>query len=305
MDGYFPLFVELIRRDDWDNQYAEILYEHEILHIYHRAYHILNEAGAVYCQGGTMWNGEPILNVNENYLKKHPITDLEGNLVDLNRIDSDRIILVPEMYYGRGVITQFIGQGYEAVFIDDEQVIFDYSIDWSFHGKPAQPYLIAVLKDTAFRLEASPLDYVFIDGDINELLRGTHFHNKIIVTTVGDELSRIRDWHSREAREHIMVMVPTFALVLVIIAQYAFLFSKVFRKRIYARKIMGHGQLRIYSQLLLESSLAVFAAISIVWYLQLDIRLFMVVLILEVAVYLAAVAISQWKRSTVYDYYTT
>jgi len=98
-------------------------------------------------------------------------------------------------------------------------------------------------------------------------------------------------------------MAPTFALVLIIIVQYSYLFSKVFKKRIYAKKIMGHNPFRILLRLLLESSLAVVVAIFVAWYVGFDFRLLMLVILFDIFVYLAIVAISQWRHSLVFDYY--
>ena len=301
-DGHTSLMMHIFVEVGIGNVEPNIVYEHQVLYEYHRAFRILNEAGAILCQYLPGFNEIPSgLLVNENYLAKHPVRDLHGNLVNLSQIDSDVVHLVPEIHfsYAESLLTQ----GYEVVIIDNEQDLFDYSLSWSFLGVSSQPYYIMVYKDSAFRLDASPFRDVFIDDDINELLRETSFYNRILVSTVGDELNSIREWRLQEIVNHMLVMIPTFALILVIIIQYSYLYSKVYRKRIYARKIMGHSQLRIFSQLLIESSLAVFVVASIAWYLELDIRLLAVVMLLDILVYLTVVAISQWKHSLVYDYY--
>jgi hypothetical protein len=65
---------------------------------------------------------------------------------------------------------------------------------------------------------------------------------------------------------------------------------------------MGHHPLRNLSQLLLESILAVIASISIAWYLSVDFRLLLVVILFDLAVYLVVVAWFTWKDSLVFDY---
>ena len=301
-DGHFSFLMNLAISDDWDNIGPDDIYEHEILYLYHHAYRVLNEAGAIYCEGSMMFDETPLLIVNENYLAKHPIHDTSGNTVDLSNIGFSEVFLVPEIYMSQGFSSMFSEYGYGFIEVNNEQSLYDYSLNWRSNGIPSQPYLVFVRMDSLFVVEASPLRNVFINGDINETLRDTYFHNKILVSTVGDELNLIREWHMSRIIEHLMVMIPSFALLLVIVIQFSYLYLKVFKKRIYAKKIMGHNQFRIYSQLLLESCLAVVAAFSISLYLQLDLRLFIGVLVLEVIVYLVVVAISLWKHSIVYDY---
>ena len=302
-DGYSTLFMELIMEVGIDNIDPDIIYEHELLYEYHRAFRILNEAGAIFCQSSEMFSGEPLLVVNENYVAKHSIRDLYGDLVDLSQGDSDIVFLIPEIYLERGFVTSLINSGDEIVVIENDQSMFDYSLGWRVWGLPSQQYALMVYRDTAFRFDASPFHFVFIDDDINELLSDTSFYDRILVSTVGDELNRIREWHLHEVTDHIMMMAPTFALVLIIIVQYSYLFLKVFKKRIYAKKIMGHNPLRIFSRLLLESSLAVVVAIFVAWYVGFDFRLLMMIILFDIFVYLAIVAISQWRHSLVFDYY--
>jgi len=305
MAGYFGGEYYSVLRYLWTevgirNVVPEIIYEHPILYEYHRAFHILNKAGAIFCRGIILSGGRPGLLVNENFLERHPVQDINGNEVSLHQSKSDAIYLIPEMYMDVGFSGNLFNQEDEVIIIKNEQNIFDYSLEWIWAGIPTQPYIIRVYRDTAFRLDASPFRHMFFDGDFNGLLRDTSFYNRILVSTVGEELNRVRELHTREATEHILVMTPTFALVLVIIIQYSYLYSKVYQKRIYAQKIMGYSSLRIFSRLLFESSLAVIVAISVVWYLQLDIRLLVGVLMLEVIAYLATVAYSQWRQSLVY-----
>jgi len=303
-DGYFAAIMEITGTADWDSIDSEMLYEYDVLYEYQRAFRILNEAGAIFSQGSSGMGGVPPgLVVNENYLAKHLVRDVYGHYVDLSHSVSEIIYLIPEMYLGSGYVENLISLDYEIVIIKNDQVLFDYSLLWDFTGIPTQPYTLRVFRDNSFRLEASPLTFVFVDGDINALLRDTSFYNRILVSSIENELNRIRERHTQEIVEHILVMAPTFALILVIILQYSYLYSKVYKKRIYAKKIMGHSPFKTFLPLLIESSLAVVAAISIVWYLQLDIRLLLMVLIMEIAVYLAVVAASAWKHSTAYDYY--
>lgn len=303
-DGYSTVFSEIVRNTDWENIGLEIIYEHDILYEYQRAYRVLNDAGGIYCRGGRMWSGEPLLNVNENYLDIHPVTDLYGNLVDLNQFDADVVYFIPEIYMGRDFIELWIDHGYKIIFVNNEQYLYDYSLDWSFSASdiPSQPYIVTVFKNTAFRLDASPFQNVFFNGDINNRLYDTHFYDRILVSTVGDELIRIREKHLQDLLNHIFVIIPTFGLVLVIIVQYSYLYLKSYKKRIYIGKLMGYNLFRVFSQLLLESSLAIVVAMSIVWYFQLDIRLLIGVLLLEIFVYLAVVATSRWNQSIAHEY---
>ena len=302
-DGHTTLLRELSHDLDFKNIDPDIIYEHDLIYEYHRAYHILNEAGAIFSQGTIMYSGEHGLVGNENYLAKHPIRDLDGHWIDLERVDADVIYLIPEIYQERSFVVDRINQGYEVMIINNEQVIFDYSLAWNFFGIPTHPYFLRIYRDTAFRIETSPFHFVFVEGDINELLKDTSFYNRILVSTVGEELNRIREQHLHEMRDHFMVMIPTFSLILVIIIQYSYLYLKVYKKRIYAKKINGHSPFHIFLHLLSESSFAVVAAIIVAWYVGMDLRLLMAVIGIDILVYLAVVAISCWKHSLVFDYY--
>jgi len=296
-DGYGILWLNLLR-EYGDEITLDIIREHELMYEYFQEYHILRDAGAIYCQGGKMMGGEALLTVNENYLRRHPVYDFDGNAVDISSFDADIVFLVPERYMDRWFVEMWQEEGYEIFSIPNEQNLFDYSLSWrsSFGQSINATYIVCVLTNDYFMFDASPFTNVFFDGDINEALRGTRFHNRIIVSTVGDELSRISELYIGYILDEILVLVPSYLLVLVIIIQYAYLYLKAYGKRIYAKNIMGHSPFRIFTGLLVESSLAVAAAISIVWYLGLDIRLLALVLVMEVAVYLGIVAMSRHKN---------
>jgi len=305
-DGYHSLLIDLFRRIDvQQNVDPNIIYEYEILYEYHRAYRLLNDAGAIFCYGTGEFGGLPsILTVNENYLAKHPVKDVYGNIVDLRQNTSDIIYLVPEIHLNSSFVQDLAALGYDIMVIGNEQTVIDYSLGWQlFDNISEQPYIINVFTDAAFFLDASPFSSVFIDADFNELMRDTIFYDKILISTVGSELRQIRERHIQETLEHIFVMVPIYALILVIIIQYSYLYSKVFNKRIYVQKTMGHNPFRIFAQMLFESCLAVLVVVSIGWYLQLDIRLLLMVLAMEVVVYLAVVAKPARKHSFGHNYY--
>ena len=300
-DGYLTLMINLSREFITDVD-PSIIYEHDILYQYHLAYRILNEAGAILSDSSTFTSGEPVLNVNENYIRKHHIIDLDGNIVDLSQTTSDRVYLVPQIYLERTFVRDIISRGSAIIPIKNEQTVFDYGLGWRFWGIEKNPYVISVTRDSAFVLWASPLQDVFFDGDFNELLRETVFYNRMTISTVGYELNQIRNGHITELMNHTFAIVPNLLLVSVIIIQYSYLFLKVYKKRLYANKIMGHNPLRNLSQLLLESILAVIASILIAWYLRVDFRLIAVVVLLDLAVYLIVVAWFTWKDSLVFDY---
>lgn len=294
-DGYASLFMSL----DFNDPNPEAIYENELLYEYHQAYRILNEAGAIFSRGTILFSGEGVLDVNENFLIQHPILDADGDVVDLSENDFDFVYLIPESFMERGIASEPLSRGHEVIFIRDEQDVFDYSLAWGFNGLPTGPYVISVFSDNHFRLDASPFN-LFIDDDVNELLSETFFHNRILVSTLGDELSQIRAYRLDGIIESLWVMVPILVLVVVIIIQYSYLYAKVYQKRIYTRKLVGHHPFSIFFQLLVESSLAVIAAISVIWYLRLDLRLFILILVFDMMVYLGTVFL-QSRRSLVLD----
>ena len=303
-DGYDTLLMELLRFGAGAPPDPAIIYEHNLLYEYHRAHQILMDAGAIFVQSSALFMGEPVLIVNENYLFTHPIRDLYGNFVCLSDFTADSVYLVPEIYSNERFIAGMIERGDQIVIIDNEQAVFDYTLfwRWQFGNIPIQPYIIHVFRDDVFRLTASPFNFVFYDGDFNGILYDTIFYNRIVISTMADELQQIRSSQIDDVIEHVLVMLPMLLLVLMIIIQYSYLYLKTYQKRVYTRKLVGHNQFAIFSHLLIESSLAVLAAVSVAWYLRLDFMLLFTVILFDFAVYLVTIAVSKWKHSLTAEY---
>ncbi|MDR2599283.1 MAG: hypothetical protein LBC73_03305 [Oscillospiraceae bacterium] len=300
-NGYGSLLMEIVMSASGGDITEEMVFEHELLYEYQRAYRILNEAGAIFSQNSSSFDEILILTINENYMAKHPIRNTDGSLVNTDQFESEITLLVPEIHINNDFIINMVVPHYSIIEIDNEQILYDYSLGWGFYGVPEQPYIIMAFTDAAFRFDASPFRSVFIDFDFNETLKNTPFYDRILISTVGNELNRIRAYHTREAAEHLLVMIPIYVLILLIIIQYSYFYNKAYQKRIFVQRIMGYNPFRIYLQMLFESSLIVLMIISIGWYLQLDVRLLLMVLVLEVIVYLTVVMISR-KKSLVYNY---
>jgi len=291
-NGHMNLMMTL--RYDSD---SSIIYEHEVLYEFHNAYRILNEAGAIRVSATAMFSGEPVINVNENFLRKYPIIDLDGNVIDLASYTGDFVNLIPEDYQGRAFVRDMYNRGETVIYIQNEQVIFDYSLDWASWGLVRRPYVISVRMDSSFDLWTTPFRNVFFDGDFNELLRDTMFYNRIHISTVGYELNRVRTRQMVQIRDHLFVLTPILALVMLISIQYSYLYVKVYQKRIYTNQIMGHNDFRIFWQLFVELMIGVLASMAIAWYLGIDFRLLMFIIILDLIVYLAVIGWSKFGKS--------
>jgi len=289
-DGYDLLkyLEELSQSRDPD-----IINNHELLYEYHQAYRILNNAGAIFCKSYNPYGNDSGIMVNENYIKKYPIKDIDGNWIDIDQIDADVVYLIPEYYFeyhtGEFYLSDpFDNINYEMIVIDNKQEIFNYSPFWEYEFIQ-RPHMITLYKDTAFRLDASIFNDVYIDADIKELLKSTPFNDKIVVSSLGDELAFQRERMIKNVLDEVRFVLPTFALILLIIIQYTYLYLKEFSQQIFIRKLLGHNPIRIYGGLLLESSFAVIAAAFIALLRKNDIRLFLFVMGMEVLVYLITV----------------
>lgn len=297
-DGYLTLMMNL-SRSEIDELGSDIFDEHAILYTYHNAYRILNEAGAISVQRMDFFSGEPVMNVNENFIRKHPIMDLEGNVIDLTDRTEEFIYLVPEHYKGRGFVGDLYHRDETVIYIQNEQTIFDYSLGWGWasRGMVRHPYVITVRMDHAFDIWITPFRQVFFDGDFNELLQETDFYNRIEISTVGDELNRIRDRHLTQIREHLFLLIPILSLVVLISIQYSYLYVKVYQKRIDTNQMMGHSEFRMFWSLFVELTIGVLAAMSLAWYLNIDFRLLIAIILLDFIVYLGVIGWSRFRKN--------
>jgi len=289
-DGYdlFKYWEEFSQSRDID-----IVNHDDLLYEYHQAYQILNEAGAIFCKSYELYGNDSGIMVNENYIKKHPIKDIDGNWIDIDRIDADVIYLIPEFYFeyhtGEFYLSDpFDNANYEMIVIDNKQEIFNYSPFWEYEFIQ-RPLMITLYKDTAFRLDASIFRDVYIDTDIKELLKSTPFNDKIVISSLGEEFAYQRERMIKNILDEVRFVLPTLALILVITIQYAYLYLKEFSQRIFIRKLLGHNPFRIYGGLVLESGFAVIVAAFITLLRKNDIRLFVFLMGVEVLVYLLIV----------------
>jgi hypothetical protein len=292
-NGHNTLIWDSFTQGKIDEMGPDSIYEHQILYEYHNAYRLLNEAGAILTNTSTFFSGEPVMTVNENFIIKHPIINLDGNIVDLSHRQEDIIHLVPEDYKGRGFVRDAYRRDEGVIYIQNEQILFDYSLEWQFSGIVRRPYVVSVRMDSAFDLWITPFRNVFFNGDFNELLQDSSFYNRIEISTVGDELNQVRDRHMLQIREHLFVIIPIFLLVMLISIQYTYLYIKVYQKRIYANQMMGHHELRILWPLFVELTIGVLASMALAWYLRIDFRLLFFIILLDFIVYLGAMV---WLR---------
>lgn len=269
---------------------VDVVNRYELLNEYHEAYQILDEAGAIYCRSYKLMGDDSGIYVNENYIKKHPIRDIDGNWIDIEQIDTDVLYLIPKCYADKYTGEFYLSdpyenEDYEMIVIDNEQEIFNYNPEWKYDFLQ-RPHMITLYKDAAFRLNASIFNDVFIDSDISALLKNTRFYDKIVIKSLEDEFAFFGRWALKNVMDGLKYILPTFALTLVIIIQYAYLYLKECSGRIFIQKIFGYNPFRIYSGLLLESGFAVAVAAFISLYRKDDIRLFPLVMGMEILAYL-------------------
>lgn len=291
-DGHFSTVLEILNEQGEDLD-PSLIYDHELILQYHQAFGILNEAGAVMSFGGLLLSGDPVLNVNENFLRRHPILGIDGEVIDLSRTAAHRVYLVPESQKGRPSLNLMRGADVELFYIQENQEVFDYSLDWAMWGIVDSPYIISVQMDSAFDLQASPFGSLFYEGDINERLSETPFFQRIRISTIGDELNAVRTRHLLQLREHLVVVIPLVLMIIFISSQFAYLYTQVYLKRILASKVMGYSDFYIWRHLLAELVIGIFAAMSIARYLRMDFRWLFAVIILDIAVYLGTMT---WSR---------
>jgi len=299
--------------DFFMNQDREIIYRNQALYNYHYAFGVLNERGALLSESFTISEQESGLMVNENFLERFPLVDAYGTYIDFRQFDVELIYFVPEYYLNEGFQAfDFWGEerrdyffiwdsyynnhgntNFAVVVIRNEQEIFDF-IPHSFTREfLARPYMITLFRESSFHLNRNIFFNLFYEGDINEVLYGTAFYERVVISTMEDEMAWVIGRVIGGFLENLFLLAITLALVLAIIIQYVYLYTKVFQKRILIMRSMGIHPLRIHYRLLLESATAVVAAIMISLFLDLDIRFLLLILFFDFASYLM---VSLWKR---------
>lgn len=276
-----------------------IIYSYDILYEYQRAYQILNDADAILCVKGQPYPGVTEITVNENYLKKYPITSVDGQVIDIDTMDADIIYFIPEYYYSSGSsyadLDNSRGMGdenYEVVKISNKQNIYIFDA-WNYESLQ-KPCAIVLYKNNTFRLETSIFWSVYSEHDINELLKDTWFYNKIVVSTVGKSAAYSRQLLMNSLKYDLLLIVLSLVLILMLIVQNAYLYGKVYASRIFARKIMGHNPFLISGKLIIESGSAVVLAFIVYMIKKADVRLLLIVAGIEMLVYLVTV-LASWK----------
>jgi len=298
VDDYDPItyFIEFFQ--DYD---ANIIYRHPPLYNYHEAYWKLNDAGAILSKSQSMFDWDATLIVNENFLRKYPIIDIMGDYIRIEDFTSDIVFLIAEsnidLIHEQFFTQHALQQSYEIIVISDQQEFFNFTFNWWFDTMYfSLPHNFFVYTDTSFRIDTTIFQEVFFNGDVNDILRDTVFYNRIYTPSMQEELQRIRHQRWILIQNDLVYVIPTIMLASLIISQYAYLFIKVFTKQIFVKNVLGYNPARIMIRLLLESSLAVFIAIIIAVFNQLDYRLLLMVLALDILVYLIAIVFTQKRR---------
>jgi len=277
-DGYIDLMRSLASRQ----VDSTVLHDYPLLYEYYQAYSILNKAGAIFISSGNFISGEPILNVNENFLEKYEIFDLYGNRVLPSDIIYDVIYLIPQFYKDEPKINELITYGNQILLVETTENIFDYTLRWSSFGLVEIPYIIRIRSNDYFYLHANPFHSVFFDGDFNEILQGTRFYNRIEISTVGYELEILRSGHNRIFREKVASILVYLVLALVVSVQYSYFYKKYNFQSLEIKRIMGYKPFRVYESLIVELMVNNTLLVVISHYLGVDFILLTPFIVLDI-----------------------
>ena len=300
-DGYWDILNQASLSLE-DNDISDVIYENELLTKYHEAYDVLNDNGAIFCREahfmiiGNENNNNlpepkyPGLMVNTNYLNSFPIYDKERNIItesDINNSNSQVSYLIPETIYNTYAIDQIIGDmynnSYQVIPIADNQNFVDFTASLMQFDIPEKS-IIMVYSDCAFKLDKSPIDGMFVNDDMNEILKDTYFYNKLEIQNVGDEIQLILKSKIATILHHMTFVVPSLVLLIIIIIQYSYLYTKVYSKRIYTKYLLGISVSKIFFDLFLESSIVYLLPLAIAYRMENTIYLVTGLIVLDILV---------------------
>ena len=142
----------------------------------------------------------------------------------------------------------------EKLYIQDDQ---SNAVDFSLLDnmlETTSPLFYVVYSDDAFRLGKKVTNFVYLDVDQQDIL--TSVHNGINLELVNSN-ERIQERLQLLTKELLLqgaVFIPSGMLILLIMAEYTYLYLLSFRQRIFVRRVQGTSFFRVYLRLFTELS---------------------------------------------------
>lgn len=250
-DGYDEASIE----EDYKNKKT---IQNEMYYVHLNEYEMINKAGGIFYQKGVIPIGEklqPYAEVNLNYIKRFALRMQDGSRVKLkNKKDTVYILLPVSMKNTDVSAIETYGNQIEKLYIQDDQSnAGDFSLLDNMLETTSRLFYV-VYSDDAFRLGKKVTNFVYLDVDQQDIL--TSVHNGINLELVNSN-ERIQERLQLLTKELFLqgaVFIPSGMLILLIMAEYTYLYLLSFRQRIFVRRVQRTSFFRVYLRLFTELS---------------------------------------------------
>jgi len=264
-DGYrFDGYDEESIEEDYRNKKP---IQNEMYQVHRKEYEKINKAGGIYYRKDVIPKGEelqPYAEVNLNYTKRFPLRKQDGSPVELTNTKNTVYILLPESLKHVDVsYLETYGNRVEKLYIQEEQTdAVDFSLLDSMLDT-ASPMFYVVYSDDAFRLGKKVTNFVYLDADKLSTLTSVHNGEHLELVNSRERVQQRMQTLARELLLQGMVFVPSALLILLVMAEYTYLYLLSFRQRIFVRQVQGASFFRVYLRLFTELSAPFVFAIAL------------------------------------------
>ena len=264
-DGYrFDGYDEESIEEDYRNKKP---IQNKMYRVHRKEYEKINKAGGIYYRKDVIPKGEelqPYAEVNLNYTKRFPLRKQDGSPVELTNTKDTVYILLPESLKHVDVsYLETYGNRVEKLYIQEEQTdAVDFSLLDSMLDT-ASPMFYVVYSDDAFRLGKKVTNFVYLDADKLSTLTSVHNGEHLELVNSRERLQQRMQTLARELLLQGMVFVPSALLILLVMAEYTYLYLLSFRQRIFVRRVQGASFFRVYLRLFTELSAPFVFAIAL------------------------------------------
>lgn len=264
-DGYrFDGYDEESIEEDYRNKKP---IQNEMYQVHRKEYEKINKAGGIYYRKDVIPKGEelqPYAEVNLNYTKRFPLRKQDGSPVELTNTKDTVYILLPESLKHVDVsYLETYGNRVEKLYIQEDQTdAVDFSLLDSMLDT-ASPMFYVVYSDDAFRLGKKVTNFVYLDADKLSTLTSVHNGEHLELINSRERVQQRMQTLARELLLQGMVFVPSALLILLVMAEYTYLYLLSFRQRIFVRRVQGTSFFRVYLRLFTELSAPFVFAIAL------------------------------------------
>lgn len=225
---------------------------------YRKDYERINAAGGLYYRKDYLQDKDilyPYAEVNMNYVKRFLIQDVNGQTVHLKDKKNTVYVLLPKSLSNLNITDiEMYGNHMEKIIIADEQKkALDLDlIQGNLHSTMPITYL--VYSDSAFRLGKQVTNGMYLDAPQQALLRSVYQGKHLEIMRSKDQVQDIVSTLNQTIFMQGMVFLPSLLLIMLMVAEYTYLYMVSFHQRLFVRRVQGTSFLKVYTRIFLEAS---------------------------------------------------